>query len=595
MAKKKRKAGRGTGAAPAAIQFSAGALRFGVAGLVVLFSLFAWGQRGVYEDGFFLLRVANNFADGHGLVYNPGEYYETNTDFLWSVLMGLGIAAGIHDILWLQLLGVLTYAAALVATFALARKLFSDADAALVALVLLGTHYSFAHFAATGFGPVLQALAGLCCLLALARFGEKADIRGGAVLGFALLFLALCRLDSAVFGLPLVLCAMFLAWRTGKSSAPGLAVALAIPSVLFGGVLFWKLSYYGDIFPATYYVKAAENLAGADQAEFFFKRGAAFLELYWRRYFLWALVGVAAFGAWRALKSGRRSREDSPVRRALLWTMGAMSVLWHAYIFRAGGDLTEFRLMTPQSPMMMILAAAGLRGLARNWRWAATAGAAAFSALHWQTLPLSFTLFEKEILYSDRTFISETRLTLDGGVRSELPPPLPIVASAFRDLFGHLGEYPPEVKIASPQGGIEAYTALGLLWVETRGWADSRIGKAGADELWYWPNETIGHRIIARPELTARLGVNFNYHYYFISESPADFSRPPFPSPNPRHAWATALTSSPVGSDPRFPPDSQLFSMPLRDGRFQPMLYFNRNAVIDKVLDDRGIERVDVF
>ena len=578
---------------------------FAVPGLVALFSLFAWSQRGVYEDGFFYLRVVDVFLHGGGLAYNPGERFETNTDFLWTLLLIPGVAAGLNGILWMQLLGVAVYASALFLTFLLARKMFPAADSALVALILLGGHYSFAHFAATGFAPVLQSLAAVCCLLALLRFGEKTSARNGAMLGCALLFLALCRLDSAVFGLPLVLCAAYLARRAGKASIPALAFALGIPFFLFGGVLLWKLSYYGDIFPATYYAKSVPG--GRDLSDFFLARGAGYLAVYWRTYFLWALAGVAAFGAWKILRTKSKipAMENRP---ALLWTMAAMCALWHAYMLRTGGDLTEFRFMMPQAPMMMILAATGLRGLARRYRWAAAVGVGVFSVAYGLGGPGGFEI-DKRLgsahgsgsLSGLGSGLAETPFWPAGdGPQNQALPQAGTMTSwrdislGFRRLFASLGEYPPEIRVAHPAGGLAAYTAP-LLWTEMRGWADARIGRAGPDDLW-WHGPSIGHSIIARPKLLARLGVNLVTQQDSVRPDPPDFSRPVYPSDNPRLTWAVYASASPPIAEARhFPADSQLFSLPAPNGGFVPVLYFNRNQTIDRILDERGIERVNVF
>ena len=605
MAKKKRKAGRaGAAPAPAAIQFSAGALRLAVAGLVVLFSLFAWLQRGMYEDGFFFLRVVDVFLHGGGLAYNPGERYESNTDFLWTLLLIPGIAVGIDDILWLQLLGVFIYAAALWATFALVRRMFPDSDAALVALVLLGTHFSFAHFAATGFGSVLQALATVCCLLALARFGEKADVRGGAALGFALLFLALCRLDSAVFGVPVVLCAMFLAWRAGKSSVPGLAVALTIPGIVSGALLFWKWSYYGDIFPATYYVKAAAVYGGVDQTDWRTGRGAFYAGLYWQTYFLWALALAAGFGFWRSRgAAGKRDKRDGAgVRGPVLLAAGGMVALWHAYMIRVGGGYAEFRMMMPQVPALALLLAAGLSGLGRVWRWGVVAAAAAAGFVG---VNVDRGLLAPGV-YSNKGNVTETRLEWsEGGLRTVLFSDLAYprywlqVNRALGGIFAPLGDYPPEVRVASPDGGASSYLTR-LVRTETRGFADSRIGKAGPEDIWYydWESAFPGHKTVARPRLLARLGVNL-----ILPPGPEalvrgeiDFNRPPRGGEgDARLAWATLVSFSPLNADLELPADSRLVSMPLGGGVFLPVLYFNRNATIDRVLDERGIAGADVF
>ena len=604
MARKKRNAEKLSRPGAAEVQLPPGAVRAAAPALVVLFALFAWSQGGVYEDGFFYLRIADVFLHGGGLAYNPGERFETNTDFLWSLLLIPGPAVGVHDILWMQLLGVAIYAAALCATFILARGLFSNSESALLALILLGGHYSFAHFAASGFAPVLQALAALCCLLALLRFGESPRPRNGAAVGFALLFLALCRLDSAVFGLPLVVCALYFAWRGGKPALPGIALALGIPSVLFGGVLLWKLSYYGDIFPAPYYAKAAP--AGLDFSDYFLARGKAYLLLYWQRYFLWLPAGAAAYGAWRILRAKPESRPPGN-HPALLWTTAAMCVLWHGYMIRVGGDLYEFRLLMPQAPMLMILAMAGMRGLTRHWRRAATAAMVVVSLWHWQTAPpVAFPTVPSGLYVAGTKApgLTPTRLSLNNGVRSEFdfPDDLPddspgvawrSVALALSDLFAPLGEYPPQVRVGFSAGGLPAYVAP-LLWQETRGWADSRIGQAGADEVWYF-GPSIGHSILARPELMARLGVNLMFRPEVFPA--VDFSRPVFPHENPGFSWAVLLSDSLTFKDVemQFPRDSQLFALPLSNGRVAPILYLNRNRTIDQILDERGIERVNVF
>ena len=574
--------------------------------LIVLFSLFAWSQRGLYEDGFFILRVVDVFLHSGDLSYNPDERHETNTDFLWTLLLILGVAAGMNDILWLYLLGVAIYAAALCATFVLARKLFSNWESALVALVLLGGHFSFAHYAVTGFAPVLQALAALCCLLALLRFGESPNPRSGAALGFALFFLALCRLDSAVFGLPLVLCAIWLAWRNGKSALSGITLALGIPSVLFGGVLLWKLSYYGDILPATYYAKAATR--GREEiASYFLTRGAGYVLLYWQRYFLWVLAGVAAFGAWRLFKSKEKPKAPRRPRVALLWAMAAMCVLSSAYMLRTGGDVYEFRFMMPQSPMMMILAAAGMRGVARNWRWTVVTAAVCVSVWHWQDtsnqygLPIVSTIKGDELPMRHASFV-KTRMMFDNGIRHEFDfrdAPREeqteldrwLIGKALRDLFGHLGNYPPNVKVSFSAGGHMAYVSR-VRVLEEHGLTDSRVGKANLDDIRFMAagRPSIGHNITPKPKLLVRLGVNLVTQQGSHPAPFVDFSRL---SEGHRLAWAYNLMTSP--NNGQLPADSQLFKLPLSDGRFAAFVYIIRNETIDQILDERGIERVNVF
>ena len=591
MARKKKKTGKPPGV-PAA-EFSSAAIRLAVPALVVLFSLFAWSQRGLYVDGFFYLRIVDVFLHSGVLAYNPAERYETNSDFLWSLLLIPGVAAGLRGILWMHIVGVAAYAAALTSVWALVRRLFPASDAALVALVLLGGHFSFAHFAASGFGAVLQALAAVCCLLALFHFGKSPNLRNGAALGFALLFLALCRLDSAVFGIPLVLCALYFAWQNGRAAAPAIVVAMAIPSVFFGGVLLWKLSYYGDILPATYYVKAASEIGGQETAAAFFRDGLAYMLLYWKRYFLWLFALIAAYGARQLLKkrAGRGGGSESrDVVGALLWTTGAMCVMWHCYMFRNGGDYLEFRFLIPSAPLLAILAAAGFRGLAQNWRWAAAAGALALSVLHWQTAPPEL---EGGVLNA-RHYLRGSGEPAPENLHPDIIGEY-WQAVALRDLFGHLGKYPPEVRIAHSSGGPIAYMNP-LLWTEMQGWADTRISQADPEDLWLLGAKRGGHTILALPQLVARLGANFLIAH--LSAMPeVDFSRPVSAADIPPVMQWAMLASFNYNIVPKakFPPDTQMVALPLPNGQFAPVVYFNRNQTIDGVLDERGIERVNLF
>ena len=590
MARKKRKGGRRPQIAHSGAEFqiSPAALRLAVPALVAFFSVFAWLERGVHEDGFFYLRVADVFLNSGGLAYNPGERYETNTDFLWSLLLIPGPAAGLDDILWMQIVGVAVYAAALWAAYLLARRLLPDLDGALVALVLLGAHYTFAHFAATGFGVVLQALAALCCLLALFHFGKSPNLRNGAALGFALLFLALCRLDSALFGIPLVLCALFFARQNGGAALPAIVVAMGIPSVLFGGVLLWKLSYYGDIFPATYYTKGAAERAGMDLSDFKLRQGAAYLTAYWREYFLWLIAAAAAFGAWRKGKGKKKSGE---VSAPILWTTAAMCALWHGYMLQIGGGYAEFRFMAAQAPMMMILLAWGLSGLARHWRIAAALAAAGVSLAHGlrQEGEIVSGVLRADVMLHTR---------LDSEMRTELYAPRGfeehrLLGKGLADLFGKAAPYSPDIRVASAAGGVSAYLSR-LEWVETHGYADPRISNADPSDLWLYPNQTlVGHHIVARPKFLARHGVNLVAEPAHIHPR-IDFSAP-IGGGDPRMTWAAAASASPIGQNLELPPQSQVFALPLEDGRFTPILYLVRNETIDRILDERGIERVNVF
>ena len=103
-------------------------------------------------------------------------------------------------------------------------------------------------------------------------------------LGFLSLVYALAlmtRLDSALF---VVVSGLFLVWSLVRQAVPLRAkvyrlLALALPSlILVGGWLFWKMIYYGNILPNTFYAKAQAGLTSPIQ-------GLKYFQLFLTSYF----------------------------------------------------------------------------------------------------------------------------------------------------------------------------------------------------------------------------------------------------------------------------------------------------------------------
>ena len=51
-------------------------------------------QRWLSDDAFISFRYAKNWSEGHGLVYNVGEWVEGYTNLLWTLWIGMGMRVG---------------------------------------------------------------------------------------------------------------------------------------------------------------------------------------------------------------------------------------------------------------------------------------------------------------------------------------------------------------------------------------------------------------------------------------------------------------------------------------------------------------------
>jgi hypothetical protein len=227
-------------------------------GLGVLFLL---GTRAAWfftiDDAYITFRYSDNLAAGDGPVWNVGEDpVEGFTNFLWMVWHAPFALLGLD----LPLVAKLTSFAAGAAALVLLVRYCHQRYGLVSALVAGGAYVVFVptYFHVTG---GLETIAFAALLLRVVVLGLRA-IDGQPVRGWEpplLLVLAgMLRPEGVLAALP-----AFAAWlwtvrrdRTAWAWTAGAAV--------LGGAYFaWRWSYYGHLFPNTFYVKFGNVDAGA--------------------------------------------------------------------------------------------------------------------------------------------------------------------------------------------------------------------------------------------------------------------------------------------------------------------------------------------
>jgi hypothetical protein len=117
----------------------------------------------------------------------------------------------------------------------------------------------------------------------------------------------------------------------------GRVLAFLGPAMLIVGCwLAWKLWYFGDVLPNTYYLKGAS--ASVRKLEFGIMYVLAF---FW--YYLLFPAAILWLLRWR-----------SWMRETPSLLLFASSTLWLLYVVRVGGDFMEFRFIVPAIPLLMI-------------------------------------------------------------------------------------------------------------------------------------------------------------------------------------------------------------------------------------------------
>jgi arabinofuranosyltransferase len=317
--------------------------------LYVVAAAAAWTVRFVQDDAFITYRFARNLARGEGLVFNPGERVEGYTNFLWTTLHALPEYLGWTTPLFSQVLGVVVMVGTVAVALRLSRRVFGDPAMAYLATLALVANVTFLGYATGGLETMLQALLVLSVASLLLPVGAVAvDQRGlrrvaaGVVAGVAVLN----RMDSAVLVGTWFLVHLVVQWREDCDGRAARRV-VALRSVAEFGVpalavvvpwLVWKLAYYGELLPNTFYAKSAAN----PLVPFLF--GLLYLLCFFASYAAFLLIG----------RFRRRGRDffAVPGTAQLL----AVVPVWFLYICVVGADFMEFRFLVPVLPVLAMLA-----------------------------------------------------------------------------------------------------------------------------------------------------------------------------------------------------------------------------------------------
>ncbi len=315
----------------------------------------------LYDDTHITLRYAQNFANGDGLRFNPGEQpVEGYTNFLLTVFLAGCAKIGLPLLTMAKIVSIGAAMGVVVATYWLTTLVLPGASGLLRAtpsLIMAGCGW-FAYYAAIGLETHLFAL--------LATVAACLVLRGKwpwAGMVFALAYLT--RPEGAG------LWGVTLAWLIGQAwiahrparelgrsqttdAMPTLRTrdlgAFVLPFAAIAGVHeIWRLSYYGEPVPNTFYDKVGSTTQQV-------RRGLGYVvhsvpQLH--PFIIAALVALLVLIP-SAVVGSRAARY-----------VALLGAVFTAYIILIGGDFIGPRFLFHIFPFIIVLAVAGIRSLVR--------------------------------------------------------------------------------------------------------------------------------------------------------------------------------------------------------------------------------------
>jgi arabinofuranosyltransferase len=300
-----------------------------------LLALLAGGLASVFlpftvDDAFITFRYARNLSTGLGPVFNPGERVEGYTSFLWMLLLSLGHRLHLDPIPLSKLLGLISTLATM--------------GIVIWSAWLVSEHPRRVGFVA-GFGlalcadVALSSVAGLettffmlwiSAAVARSLWEEQSESLPWSAVLFALA--GLTRPEGLAFFALYLVYQVLIARRKLKH----VLLASLFFLVLVGPHWAWRLAFYGQALPNTYYAKMVplpvRFLRGCVYIVHFFVHGGFFFVM----------------GGYLAL------RQRNCKLRYLLWmAAGGLGIAWWE-----GGDWMEgHRFLVPVIPIYCLIAA----------------------------------------------------------------------------------------------------------------------------------------------------------------------------------------------------------------------------------------------
>ncbi len=225
-------------------------------GFVILYAYLCVNFSGPpFEDAAILMRYAQHFAAGHGIVWNLGEPpVDGATDFLFMILVGLLVKAGMSLEIATRSIGFLSHIITVWVVYLTLRRLFmADLVSSWVSSAYLavgpGLYYVSAYFGTTFFA----LFASITWYLVL-RTVQRGETRVSAlILAITALATAMIRPEGVILT---ALMLATLVYTCGFSHVScTLKSYLAVFALIGGAYFLWRWSYFGFPLPNPYYKK----------------------------------------------------------------------------------------------------------------------------------------------------------------------------------------------------------------------------------------------------------------------------------------------------------------------------------------------------
>ena len=309
------------------------------------------------DDAYISYRYAENFFNGHGLVFNRNEYVEGYSNFLYTLLITPAFYFGKSFVYTYSVtLNIILINIALVIYYNFVKTNL-DKTSANFGVVLVALSPFIWSNAATGLETILVLCINLSIWSTIETYREIPNQKYLHRLTFLCLLSMLARIDG--FIMPLI-CCLYLSTKKLNQGARHLVSIIIIFMVLYTLLRFY---YYGDIIGNTFYNKISGDLIVR------LNQGLVFWFYYLLETGMYVAIGVYSYVA--IFKSSIKKSATAVSINTTEKTDFALYfiVIWSLYIIYTGGDIYYERFLITLLPMTTYLFLKARLSLKKPMQW----------------------------------------------------------------------------------------------------------------------------------------------------------------------------------------------------------------------------------
>jgi len=322
--------------------------RFSYLAILFLICLFIFlcivSYTGVFEDAFISFRYANNLAAGHGLVFNIGEHVWGYSNFLWTVILALGVFCGFSIIAFAKYLGVFSATIIIFVLFYwFLKRNHRHPYLALVSSLFLVTSTHFLIASQNGLETVFfTSLMFIGIILFLDAILEEREFPWYSI---CFLLASMTRPEGPLL-IVVASSIEIILWLKCKKRIilQRLGLAWMVFTVGYAAYILMMFAYYDALLPNAFFVKV--DLSGDHQI----RRGVDYLLSFLgdirAAFLLWPIFFI--------LTDQKRALQNTVLMLFL--------IAYLLFVVRVGGDFQVYfyRFIIPVLPLIFFLAGNGL-------------------------------------------------------------------------------------------------------------------------------------------------------------------------------------------------------------------------------------------